>query len=95
MRKLVLILFSFILTVSCEKNSDSSNSNLYPDRPGIPGNDSLDINTDQIIDFVISYKEFATDDVPSSGGSIIGSLNPLHQNQLLYRENVGYLISGY
>jgi len=88
MRNLILILISLVLIISCEEGKDLTDDNLKPE---IPVNDSIDINSDQIFDFVISYKEFATYDEPSSGGSIIGSINPLNQNQLLYRKNVGYL----
>jgi len=87
MRNLILIIVSLILTTACEKNKDLA----YNVKPEIPINDSLDFNSDQIFDFVISYKEFATYDEPSSGGSIIGSIRPLNQNQLLYRNNVGHL----
>ncbi len=91
MRNLVLIIASLILIISCEKDKDLVDYQLYSVKPEVPLNDSLDINSDQIFDFVISYKEFATYDEPSSAGSIIGSISPLHQNQLLYRNNVGNL----
>ena len=90
MRNLVLIIVSLILITSCEK--DVVDNELYSVKPEIPLNDSLDVNSDQILDFVVSYKEFATYDEPSSAGSIIGSISPLHQNQLLYRNNVGNLL---
>ncbi|MBN2609961.1 MAG: hypothetical protein JXB00_00225 [Bacteroidales bacterium] len=91
MRNLILIINSLILIVACEKNINLTDIDLYSLKPEMPITDSLDFNSDQIFDFVISYKEFATYDEPSSGGSITGSIRPLNQNQLLYRNNVGHL----
>ena len=90
MKHLILLAVCTILILSCENNKDIHDTDLSK-RPEIPINDSLDFNSDQIFDFVISYKEIATDDEPSSGGSIIGSISPLNQNLLLYRSNVGHL----
>lgn len=91
MKNMIFIIISLILTISCDKSKDLIDNNLYSGKPKIPVNDSLDINSDQIFDFFINYKELATYDEPSSSGSIIGSINPLNQNQLLYRNNVGYI----
>lgn len=74
----------YLQTIKSDKEQETG-------KPNIPVNDTIDLNSDKIPDFVISYKERATADIPSSGGSIIGSITPLQQNKLLYRENVGYL----
>ncbi len=94
MKNLMLIVISVILFLSCEKNNDKSDNDLYSDKPEMPVNDSLDLNSDQIFDFVITYREIATYDEPSSSGSIIGSISPLNENQLLYRNDVGYIFLG-
>jgi hypothetical protein len=91
MKYFVLIVVSVILITSCEKKIDSNEVKQNANRPDIPPTDSIDINSDHVIDFVISYNELATADNPSSGGSIIGSINPLDENQLLYRNLVGNL----
>ena len=91
MRNMFLIIICSFLIQSCEKNNDLTDDNLYLEKPEIPSNDTIDVNSDQIYDFVISYREFATYDLPSSSGSIIGSVSPLDQNQLLYRDKAGYL----
>ena len=91
MKNFILIFVSLFLITSCDKNNDLIDSDLDSANPEISKNDSLDVNSDHIFDFVIGYKEVATYDLPSSGGSIIGSISPLNQNQLLYRNSVGYL----
>jgi hypothetical protein len=91
MKNLILVLMVLTLIVSCEKNKDLPDHDLHPVNLENPDKNLIDINSDQIIDFEIEYKEYSTDDVPSSGGSIIGSVNPLNQNSLLYRPNDGYL----
>jgi hypothetical protein len=73
------------LLISCEKNNDSDEVKQTSIRPKTPDEILIDINTDNKIDFVISYAELATTDVPSSGGSIIGTINPIDDNQILYR----------
>lgn len=91
MKNLILLIISLILTTSCEKSKDAVDNDLYSDKPEIPVTDSLDVNSDQIFDFVIVYNEIATLDEPSSAGRVTGSITPLNQNQLLYRNNVGWL----
>jgi hypothetical protein len=93
MKYLILIAVFTILILACDKKEDLNKKNLSI-KPEIPENDSLDLNSDQIIDFVISYREFATYDEPSSGGSIIGSISPLNQNKLLYSNSGGYIFLG-
>jgi hypothetical protein len=91
MKKLYILLIGLTLSASCEKNKDLPDHDLYPVNLENPDKNLIDINSDQIIDFAIEYMEYSTDDVPSSAGSIIGSLKPLNQNQLLFRPNDGYL----
>ncbi len=91
MRNLMIILKGLMLATSCENRKDATENDFYPGKPVIPVNDSVDMNSDQVIDFVISYRESATYDYPSSHGSITGSINPIHQNRLLHRNNAGYL----
>ncbi|HET6557117.1 MAG TPA: hypothetical protein VFG54_07355 [Prolixibacteraceae bacterium] len=91
MKPFVIIILSLFFLISCEKNEVLLDKDKKTVKPDIPVNDTIDLNSDKIPDFVISYREFATYDLPSSGGSIIGSINPLTQNQLLYRANVGSL----
>lgn len=91
MKNLILLLLGLLLITSCEKNKDLPDHDLHPVNLENPDENLIDINSDQIIDFQIEYKEYSTDDVPSSGGSIIGSVNPLNQNSLLFRPNDGYL----
>ena len=73
------------MLISCEKNNDSDEVKQTSTKPEIPDEIIIDINTDNKTDFVISYSELATTDLPSSGGSIIGSINPIDDNQILYR----------
>lgn len=91
MKNIFCILIIMLILNACDKNDDTSLGNHNLNRPDIPINDSIDINSDNKIDFVISYKELATNDVQSSGGSIIGSISPIDNNQVLYRSNVGHL----
>lgn len=91
MKYITLILISIGLLASCGKNNDSDENFQTLGKPDIPPGDSIDVNADNVFDFVIGYKEFATDDLPSSAGSIIGLVRPLNQNQMLYREQEGYL----
>lgn len=91
MKNLILLMISLMLTTSsCEKSKDAVDTDLYS-KPEIPLTDSLDVNSDQIFDFAIVYSEIATHNEPSSAGRITGSINPLNQNRLLYRNNVGSL----
>jgi len=91
MKNLILVLMVLTLIVSCEKNKDLPDHDLHPVNLENPDKNLIDINSDQIIDFAIEYREYSTDDVPSSGGSIIGSVRPLNQNSLLFRPSDGYL----
>lgn len=74
----------YLQTIKSDKEQETG-------KPNIPVNDTIDVNSDKMPDFVISYRELKTADQPSSGGSIIGSITPMQQNQLLYRANVGSL----
>jgi len=85
MKHFILIFLSAFLIISCEKNNDSDEVNQTSTRPEIPDELIIDVNADNKTDFVISYSELVTADVPSSGGSIIGSINPIDDNQILYR----------
>lgn len=89
MRHLILIAICTILISSCD--NDSADSDLSSNSPEIPINDSIDVNSDNIIDFVIYYRELATNDELSSGGSIIGAIRPLNQNQLLCSSSGSYI----
>lgn len=91
MKYISLIYVSLFLITSCEMNNDSNE--IYPtaDRPDTPLDDSIDINSDNVVDFVLCYMELATTDEPSSSGSIIGSINPINENQILYRNLEGCL----
>ena len=88
----ILIISTLIFTlISCEKTEREPQPEIITNRPEIPKNDSIDINLDGVTDFVIIYREIATGDIPSSGGSIIGSILTLDQNQVLYRPQTGNL----
>ena len=91
MKYLMLIFISVMLVVSCERDNDLPENDTISERPGIPGMDSIDVNADNVADFIVSYRELQTLDEPSSGGSIIGSIDPVNENQILYRETDGYL----
>lgn len=91
MNKLILLLMGLVLITSCDKNKDLPDHVLHPVNLENPDKYLIDINSDQIIDFQIEYKEYSTHDDPSSGGSIIGSIKPLNENLLLYRFPDGYL----
>lgn len=57
----------------------------------IPLSTAFDINGDSINDFVIDYREYTSNDEPSSTGSIIGYLQPLCNTELLHHTEEGYL----
>ncbi len=96
MEKMILLLMGLLLmVVSCEKSKDLKGDDLHPVKLENPVNGFIDINADQLADFAIEYVEYATHDVPSSGGSITGSLHPLNQNLLLFRNPDGYLFLDY
>ena len=75
---------SLITFISCEKINNSK-------MPDIPDMDSIDVNNDSLFDFVIEYSSIATTDIPPSHQSITGKIRPLYDNQILYRQSVGYL----
>ncbi len=59
--------------------------------PQIPEDDSLDVNGDEVADFLVSYTIYQTDDVPSSGATIFESLQPLYGNEILKHRELGCL----
>ena len=75
---------------ACNENNDPSDD-VYAGRPDIPQNLSIDIDADNQPDFLIEYEELATMDVPSSGGSIIGSICPVNDYELIYKSDEGHL----
>ncbi|MCD4730497.1 MAG: hypothetical protein K8R74_07845 [Bacteroidales bacterium] len=91
MKILFFISTLFMMSVSYQNNDKAGELNKSFLRPVIPDNVLIDINSDRKADFEISYREMQTCDIPSSGGSIIGSIKPLNDNQLLYRYANGYL----
>ncbi len=91
MKNLILLFIGLVFILSCEKHKDLPGNDLHRVNLDNPDKYLIDINSDQIIDFEIEYKEYSTDDLHSSGGSIIGSIKPLNQNLLLYRFPDGYL----
>jgi hypothetical protein len=83
--KLILIIPLVMLTfISCEKMDNSK-------MPSIPKKDSIDVDNDSQYDFEIDYMSLATTDIPPSYQSITGVLRPLNNNQVLKRNQVGYL----
>jgi len=91
MKILFFISTLFLMSASYQDNDKAGelNESLY--KPDIPDNVLIDINHDGKADFEISYKEIQTCDMPSSGGSIIGFIRSLNDNQLLYSDSQGYL----
>lgn len=90
MKNLLLIALTLVLFASCE---DAAPEPIQPIvlAPNMPASIAFDADGDSKDDFVISYKEYASDDVPSSAGSIVGSIEPVGKNQLLYHSDGGYL----
>jgi hypothetical protein len=88
MKNSMLILLFIVIFISCKKND--TQSVIFP----MIINDSIDLNSDHKVDFVIRQTEIHTDDVPSSAGSIINSIDPINGNLVLYRDPVGYLFMG-
>lgn len=91
MKYLVIIIISLVLITSCGKKEDLIVMDKEAGRPAMPVDANIDVNADQLPDFAINYQELATSDMPSSAGSIIGSVYPLNQNKILYRNGIGSL----
>ena len=85
-----LISTLFMICVSYQDNNDSGNQNKSFLKPDIPDNVFIDMNSDNKADFKITYRVYQTLDMPSSGGSIIGSIKPLN-GEILYRFPEGCL----
>jgi len=82
------------ITVLKKKITSQNNIIVNSDKPVIqimPAIKYIDIDSDNKSDFKIEYKSLQTADVPSSGGSIIGSISPIGNNKLLYKYPSGYL----
>lgn len=85
MKKLLLIALTLVLFASCEDYAP------VPMEPFQLPKIAFDVDGDNINDFLISYREYASNDEPSSRGSIIGSIHPLNGHELLYHSAGGYL----
>ncbi|MFN2395480.1 MAG: hypothetical protein ABR597_07305 [Bacteroidales bacterium] len=84
MKNLILLFMVLMLITSFEKNKDFPDNDLHPVNFVNPDKNLIDINSDQITDFEIEYKEYSTHDIPSSFGSIIGFINPFISSWLLF-----------
>ncbi len=88
---------SFIMIVfilfSCQKNDINVNTNTNNNNDTLViyayGPVSIDLNNDNITDFIIEYMNYGTDDIPQSSSSIIGTIRPENNNKMLYK--AGYL----
>lgn len=90
MKRYALIFIIAALASACmDKDLTTEDSN--GKRPEVPTGYSIDIDSDSKSDLIVEYKELQTTDVPSSGGSIIGSIRPINEYQLLYFNDVGSL----
>lgn len=87
MRKLLFysILINLVSVASCKKDDLTLSPTDYP------SNYAIDINQDGIDDFFVEYNQLTTSDVPVSGSSIIGSINPGENISTLYSTSSGYL----
>jgi hypothetical protein len=83
------IMVVFFATACIKKDLTIENSSSK--KPNIPTGYSIDIDSDNKSDFLVEYKELMTTDIPSSGGSIIGAIRPINDNQILYNNPNGYL----
>lgn len=79
----------FFATACIKKDLSIENSSSK--KPNIPTGYSIDIDSDNKSDFLVEYKELMTTDEPSSGGSIIGAVRPINDNQILYHNPNGHL----
>jgi hypothetical protein len=84
MRNILIFTIILIIITSCEKINNSK-------LPDIPHSDSIDIDNDSRIDFVIEYMSIVTTDIPPSYQSITGEIRPLNDNQVLHRQSKGNL----
>ena len=89
MRNIILTIISVCLLLACEDESNSSKE--LNTHPSLYNDSYINLNADTLSDVKVKYAEYATDDLPSSGGSIIGSICPLNNNELLYRAYDGHL----
>jgi hypothetical protein len=80
---------SIVLASGCEKSIEEKTENL--NFINQPKSLDIDINSDLITDFRIDYKWLQTNDIPSSGKSLIGYIQPLNGNEILYKKDVGNL----
>ena len=83
------IMVVFFATACIKKDLTIENSSSK--KPNIPTGYSIDIDSDNNSDFLVEYKELMTTDIPSSGGSIIGAIRPINDNQILYHNPNGHL----
>ena len=63
----------------------------YSQEPEIPLADSIDVDKDQVYDFIISYSSMSTTDIPPSHQSILGEIMPINNNSILKHQTRGIL----
>jgi hypothetical protein len=83
--KLLIALLSIVF-LSCENNKEEDGL-LKLSVPKAPKTETIDLSDDNIPDIEISYYELQTLDIPSSGGSIVGSISPIGDTMLLYKKS--------
>ena len=85
MRYSALVISYFLLIPSCDKNSQTGVENYTTITPVAPPDDSIDVNSDNVVDYVISSTEWSTDDIGSSAGYIRRSIQGIGENKFLHR----------
>jgi hypothetical protein len=91
MKQIYLVLLSFVILSSCDKENDYAANNANIGLIEIPLNDSIDINNDNKTDFAIIYNDLRRLSGPSHAEFVTGSILPFESNKLLYQNQADLL----
>jgi len=87
----VILLFFIIFLVGCKKENSKSEKEYF--KLNQPVSIVYDLNKDSQNDFKVDYKWLITDNINLSSPSIIGYLEPLGENQILFKTDEGNLFA--
>jgi len=80
--RIVALLFLVSTFYNCNKDNPE-NESLSKSPPSFPQSQEFDLNSDQNIDFKVTYGYFTWDGINTSGDGISGQLIPVNQNMIL------------